>query len=258
MLSSTATTQVPLRIALIGATGKMGCHAIQAIQAAEGMTLAATLSSKHSLEDIASSGATHVLDLTVPDISAQVLEFAVKNGIHAVSGTSGWTQDKRAVLAKQLQHHPKIGVLIAPNFSIGAVLASHFAAKAAPYFDSVEIIEMHHPKKVDAPSGTAVYTAEMVDEARRRAGIAPSPDATTHDPNHARGAKTSNINIHSVRLTGDEAHQKVLLGAQGHQLTLCHEAFNRSSYMPGILLGLRLVESCPGLSYGLDTYLNLD
>lgn len=258
MSSQPTSQQHPIAVALVGATGKMGQHAIDAITAADDMELVATLSSKNPLVEITASKATHVLDLTVPDVSAQVVEFAVNNGLHTVVGTSGWTEDKRAVLATQLQDHPAVGVLIAPNFSIGSVLATRFAAQAAPYFDSVEIIEMHHPKKVDAPSGTAVRTAEMIAEARRQAGVGPSPDATTHDPDHARGAEVSGINVHAVRLAGLEAHQEVLLGTPGQQLVLRHDAFDRSSYMPGVLLGLRTVTSRPGLSYGLDAYLDLD
>lgn len=258
MSSETATSQHLIQVALVGATGKMGRYAIDAINAADDMTLVATLSSKNALEDITASGATHVLDLTVPDVSGQLVAFAVDNGLHTVIGTSGWTEDKRAVLETQLADHPEVGVLIAPNFSIGSVLATRFAAQAAPYFDSVEIIEMHHPHKVDAPSGTAVRTAEMIAQARTKAGVGPSPDATTHDPDHARGATVDGINVHAVRLAGLEAHQEVLMGTPGQQLVLRHDAFDRSSYMPGVLLGLRNVASRPGLSYGLDAYLDLD
>lgn len=256
--STTAPHSHPLSVALVGATGKMGRYAIEAINAADDIKLVATLSSKNPLTDITDSGATHVLDLSVPDISSTVVDFAVRHGLHTVIGTSGWTADKRAALETQLDNAPNVGVLIAPNFSIGSVLATRFAAQAAPYFDSVEIIEMHHPKKVDAPSGTAVRTAEMIAAARNQAGVGPSPDATTHDPDHARGAKVDNINIHAVRLAGLEAHQEVLLGTPGQQLVLRHDAFDRSSYMPGVLLGLRTVASRPGLSYGLDSYLDLD
>lgn len=248
----------PLSVALVGATGKMGRYAIEAINAADDIELVATLSSKNPLTDITDSGATHVLDLSVPNISPTIVDFAVRHGLHTVIGTSGWTADKRAALETQLDNAPNVGVLIAPNFSIGSVLATRFAAQAAPYFDSVEIIEMHHPKKVDAPSGTAVRTAEMIAAARNQAGVGPSPDATTHDPDHARGAKIDDINIHAVRLAGLEAHQEVLLGTPGQQLVLRHDAFDRSSYMPGVLLGLRTVASRPGLSYGLDSYLDLD
>lgn len=255
---SSATTPQPIRVALVGATGKMGRYAIDAINNAEDMDLVATLSSQNALEDITEAQATHVLDLSVPDISPQVVGFAVDNGLHTVVGTSGWTEDKRTTLVSQLAKHPEVGVLIAPNFSIGSVLATRFAAQAAPYFDSVEIIEMHHPHKVDAPSGTAVRTAELIATARENAGVGASPDATTHDPDHARGAQVDGIHVHAVRLAGLEAHQEVLMGTPGQQLVLRHDAFDRTSYMPGVLLGLRTVASRPGLAYGLDEYLDLD
>ena len=258
MSSQTVTPQEPLRVAIVGATGKMGKHAIDAVNAATDMELVATLSSKSELTEITDANASHVLDLTVPDVSPQVAQYAVNHGLHAVIGTSGWTEEKRAVLESQLAERPEIGVLIAPNFSIGSVLATRFAAQAAPYFDSVEIIEMHHPNKVDAPSGTAVRTAEMIAAARQRADVVPSPDATQHDPDHARGAQIDGINVHAVRLAGLEAHQEVLMGTPGQQLVLRHDAFDRASYMPGVLLGLRTVASRPGLAYGLDAYLDLD
>src|SRR5699024_4268616 len=258
MSEQTTTSQDPIRVAIVGATGKMGTYAIDAVNAAADMELVATLSSKNELTDITETAATHVLDLTVPQVSPQVVQFAVNNGLHTVIGTSGWTEDKRAVLEDQLAQAPEIGVLIAPNFSIGSVLATRFAAQAAPYFDSVEIIEMHHPNKVDAPSGTAVRTAEMIAAARQSAEVGPSPDATEHDPDHARGAAVSGINVHAIRLAGLEAHQEVLMGSPVQQFILRHDAFDRSSYMPGVLLGLRTVASRPGLSYGLDAYLELD
>lgn len=258
MTAENDSTQDTIAVALVGATGKMGQYAIDAINAADDMELVAQLSSKHSLEEITAAGATHVLDLTVLDASSRVVEFAVNNGLHTVIGTSGWTEDKRSVLQQQLADQPPVGVLIAPNFSIGSVLATRFAAQAAPYFDSVEVIEMHHPNKIDAPSGTAVRTAEMIADARQQAGVGPGPDATEHDPDHARGANVSGINVHAVRLAGLEAHQEVLLGTPGQQLVLRHDAFDRASYMPGVLLGLRTVASRPGLSYGLDSYLDLD
>lgn len=258
MSSQTTSTTKPITVALVGATGKMGRYATQAINEADDMELVATLSSTSPLTDITDAQATHVLDLTVPDVSPNVVTFAIEHGLHTVVGTSGWTQDKREHLIQQLQNQPHVGVLIAPNFSIGSVLATRFAAQAAPYFDSVEIIEMHHPNKVDAPSGTAVRTAELIADARQQAGVGPSPDATTHDPDHARGAKVADINVHAVRLAGLEAHQEVLMGTPGQQLVLRHDAFDRSSYMPGVLLGLRKVAQRPGLAYGLDAYLDLN
>lgn len=247
-----------IRVALVGATGKMGQHASAAIADAQDIELVASLRSTDSLDEILASGATHVLDLTVPSASPEIVRFAVDHDLHTVVGTSGWSDERRETLTQQLRDHSDVGVLIAPNFSVGSVLASEFAAKAARYFDSVEIVEMHHPNKVDAPSGTAARTAGMISEARKQAGVGPSPDATEHDPEGARGADIEGIHVHAVRLAGLEAHQEVLLGSPGQQLVLRHDAFDRSSYMPGVLLGLRQVASSPGLTYGLDGYLDLD
>jgi len=248
----------PIRVALLGASGKMGRHAAEAVGGAEDLELVAELGSRDRLDAVLDAGATHVLDLTVPDASPGNVAFAVEHGLHAVVGTSGWSAERRSALEGQLAGRPEVGVLIAPNFALGSVLASAFAAKAARYFPSVEIIEMHHPAKVDAPSGTAVRTAGLIADARAAAGVGPSPDATTHDPDGARGALVDGIRVHAVRLRGLEAHQEVLLGGPGEQLVVRHDAFDRGAYMPGVLLGLRTVASRPGLTYGLDGYLELD
>jgi 4-hydroxy-tetrahydrodipicolinate reductase len=247
-----------IRVAVLGASGKMGHYAVEAIDDAEDLDLVARLGSKDRMETVLDAGATHVLDLTVPDASPDHVAFAVENGLHTVVGTSGWSDTRRATLDEQLAGHPEVGVLIAPNFALGSVLASAFAAKAAKYFPSVELIEMHHPAKVDAPSGTAVRTAGLIAGSRAAAGVGSSPDATTHDPDGARGALVDGIRVHSVRLRGLEAHQEVLLGGPGEQLVVRHDAFDRGAYMPGVLLGLRTVASRPGLTYGLDGYLDLD
>ncbi|MCY1159905.1 MAG: 4-hydroxy-tetrahydrodipicolinate reductase [Citricoccus sp.] len=251
-------TEDSIRVAILGASGKMGHYAVEAVDDSADLELVARLGSKDRMESVLEAGATHVLDLSVPDASPDHVAFAVENGLHTVVGTSGWSGERRAVLAEQLAGHPGIGVLIAPNFALGSVLASAFAAKAAQYFPSVELIEMHHPAKVDAPSGTAVRTAGLIAESRAAAGVGPSPDATTHDPDGARGALVDGIRVHAVRLRGLEAHQEVLLGGPGEQLVVRHDAFDRGAYMPGVLLGLRTVASRPGLTYGLDGYLDLD
>ncbi len=253
-----AAPDAPIRVALLGASGKMGRHAVEAVTAAEDIELVAQLTSKDPLEQVLDSGATHVLDLTVPDASPENVAFAVEHGLHTVVGTSGWVPERRERLVTQLADHPQVGVLIAPNFSVGSVLATAFAAQAARYFESVEVVELHHPAKLDAPSGTAVRTAEMIAASRAEAGVAPSPDATERDPDGARGALVDGVRVHAVRLRGLEAHQEVLMGGPGEQLTVRHDAFDRGAYMPGVLLGLRQVASHPGLTYGLDGYLDLD
>ncbi|MGG5172170.1 4-hydroxy-tetrahydrodipicolinate reductase [Pseudarthrobacter sp. J1738] len=246
-----------ISVALLGASGRMGAEAVKAIEAAPDLNLVASLGRNDSLESILASGATHVVDLTVPESTEANVRFAVEHGLHAVVGTTGWDAKRCDALRELLAEHPETGVLIAPNFALGSVLASAFAAKAAQYFESVEVIELHHPNKVDAPSGTAVRTAQLVAAARAEAGVAKSPDATTSDPDGARGAEVDGIRVHSVRLRGLVAHQEVLLGSAGEQLTIRHDSFDRASFMPGVLLGLREVAAHPGLTVGLDGYLDL-
>ena len=235
----------------------MGSEAVKAVENAQDMQLVATLGRGDSLRKVLETGATHIVDLTVPDVTEDNVGFAVENGLHAVVGTTGWDGERLARLEALLEQNPQVGVLIAPNFALGSVLASAFAAKAAQYFESAEIIELHHPDKVDAPSGTAARTAELMGQARREAGVGPSPDATQKDPDGARGAVVEDIHVHSVRLRGLVAHQEVLLGSAGEQLTFRHDSFDRASFMPGVLLGLRTAASRPGLTHGLDGYLDL-
>ncbi len=235
----------------------MGAEAVKAVNAATDMELVAALGRGDSLEILLEAGATHVVDLSVPASTEANVRFAVEQGIHAVVGTTGWDDVKRESLTSLLADHPETGVLIAPNFALGSVLASAFAATAARYFESVEIIELHHPNKVDAPSGTAVRTAELIAAERAAAGVPVSPDATETQLDGARGAVVDGIHVHSVRLRGLVAHQEVLLGGEGEQLTLRHDSYDRASFMPGVLLGLRTVASRPGLTYGLDGYLEL-
>jgi 4-hydroxy-tetrahydrodipicolinate reductase len=149
-------------------------------------------------------------------------------------------------------------VLVAPNFSIGAILMMRFAAEAAPFYESVEIIELHHPDKADAPSGTARRTASLVAEARRQSGAAPMPDATSTSLDGARGADVDGVRVHSVRARGLVAHQEVVLGGVGETLTVRHDSLDRVSFTPGVLLGLRSVATTPGLTVGLETFMGLD
>ncbi|AUI52184.1 4-hydroxy-tetrahydrodipicolinate reductase [Arthrobacter crystallopoietes] len=247
-----------LAVAVLGAGGRMGAEAVKAVDAAEDLKLVAALGRGDSLDSLAGTGAQVVVDLTTPDSTEANVRFAVEHGMHAVVGTTGWDEQKRRNLDALLEAHPGTGVLIAPNFALGSVLASAFAAKAARYFESVEIIELHHPDKVDAPSGTAVRTAQLVAASREEAGVSASPDATTKSLDGARGADVEGVRVHSVRLRGLVAHQEVLLGGPGEQLTIRHDSFDRASFMPGVLLGVRAVASHPGLTYGLDGYLDLN
>jgi 4-hydroxy-tetrahydrodipicolinate reductase len=235
----------------------MGSEAVKAVEAAADMELVAALGRHDSLESIVDARARYVVDLTVPDSTEDNVRFAVERGIHAVVGTTGWTPERLETLRALLADQPQTGVLIAPNFALGAVLATAFAAKAARYFESVEIVELHHPDKVDAPSGTAVRTAQLVAASRAEAGVGPSPDATQKQLDGARGADVDGVRVHAVRLRGLVAHQEVLLGGPGEQLTIRHDSFDRASFMPGVLLGLRSVAAHPGLTVGLDGYMDL-
>jgi 4-hydroxy-tetrahydrodipicolinate reductase len=243
--------------AVLGARGRMGSEAVRAIGAAPDLDLVAALGSSDPLESLVSAGAAVVVDLTVPEATASNVRFLVDHGMHAVVGTTGWTADRLAELEAQLAGSPATGVLIAPNFALGSVLASAFAATAARYFESVEIIELHHPDKVDAPSGTAARTAQLIASARAAAGVPLAPDATRDELDGARGARVDGVPVHSVRLRGLTAHQEVLLGSPGEQLTIRHDSYDRASFMPGVLLGIRSVAGHPGLTVGLDGYLDL-
>ncbi|ORC15566.1 MULTISPECIES: 4-hydroxy-tetrahydrodipicolinate reductase [Rothia] len=245
------------KVAVVGAAGRMGSEAVKAVNAAEDMDLVAALGNGDSLDLLVEYGAEVMVDLTVPAATETNVSFAVENGIHAVVGTTGWSDERLAVLREQLEQHPRVGVLIAPNFAIGSILATEFAAQAAKFFESVEVIEMHHPNKVDAPSGTAVHTAKKIAAARAEAGVGASPDATETDEGGSRGAKVEGVNVHAVRLRGLTAHQEILLGDAGQQLVIRHDSFDRTSFMPGVLLGVRKVAEHPGLTVGLDRYLNL-
>ncbi|MEV0320517.1 4-hydroxy-tetrahydrodipicolinate reductase [Streptomyces sp. NPDC050658] len=246
-----------LRVAVIGAKGRIGSEAVRVVEAAEDLELVAALGRGDKLDTLVESGAQVAVELTNPDAVMANLDFCVRHGIHSVVGTTGWNDDRLAQLETWLAASPKTGVLIAPNFSIGAVLTMKFAQIAAPYFESVEVVELHHPNKADAPSGTAQRTAQLIAAARREAGSAPQPDATTTALDGARGADVDGVPVHSVRLRGLLAHQEVLLGGEGETLTIRHDSLHHSSFMPGILLGVRRVVSTPGLTFGLEHFLDL-
>ncbi|GAA5023167.1 4-hydroxy-tetrahydrodipicolinate reductase [Terrabacter aeriphilus] len=261
MTETSTQTSRPLLVAVIGAGGRMGSEAVRAVEEADGMTLVGAYGSGDDLGDL--GGADVAIELTVPDASPGNVAHCVERGVHVVVGTTGWDAERLEALRGRLADAPPsrsgsgVGVLVAPNFAIGALLMMSFAAKAAPFFESVEVIELHHPAKVDAPSGTAARTAAMIGAARSEAGCAPVPDATTHDPDGARGARVDGVNVHSVRLRGLTAHQEVLLGNAGEMLTLRHDSFDRSSFMPGVLAAVRAVADHPGVTVGLEHYLGI-
>jgi 4-hydroxy-tetrahydrodipicolinate reductase len=246
-----------LRVAVLGAKGRIGSEAVRAVEAAEDMELVAALGRGDELESLVESGAQVVVELTTPASVMANLDFCVRHGMHAVVGTTGWTDDRLTQLNTALAASPRTGVLIAPNFSIGAVLTMKFAQQAARYYESVEVVELHHPNKADAPSGTATRTAQLIAAARAEAGCAPQPDATVTALDGARGADVDGVPVHAVRLRGLLAHQEVLLGSEGETLTIRHDSLHHSSFMPGILLGIRRVVSAPGLTFGLENFLDL-
>lgn len=246
-----------INVAVIGAKGRMGQTVVRAVNGAEDMTVVAELDAGDDVVEAARAGAQIAVDFTEPSVTEANVHALIDAGIHVVVGTSGWGPDALARVDEHLKERPELGVLIAPNFAIGAVLAMRFSAVASRYFESVELIELHHPDKVDAPSGTAAHTLREVAAARADAGVAPSPDATTSDPDGARGALIDGIRVHSVRLRGLVAHQETLLGNPGEQFTIRHDSFDRASFMPGVLLGIREVGRHPGLTVGLDHVMDL-
>jgi 4-hydroxy-tetrahydrodipicolinate reductase len=243
-----------IKVGVLGSRGRMGAEVVKAVTEAKDLELVAQLDLGDSLDALVSSGAQVVVDFTTPDSVMANLEFLIKNNINAVVGTTGF-DDARIAKIKTLLASSKSGVLIAPNFAIGAVLMMEFATKAAKYFESAEIIELHHPNKVDAPSGTAARTADLMSKARKEAGLGAMPDATTSSLDGARGATVGDIPVHSVRLRGLVAHQEVLLGGIGETLSIRHDSIDRVGFMPGVLLGVRQVVTHPGLTFGLENFM---
>ncbi len=243
-----------IKVGVLGARGRMGSEVVKAVTEAADLELVAALDLGDSLDALVANGAQVVVDFTTPDSVMANLEFLIGNNINAVIGTTGF-DDARIAKIKSLLSTSKSGVLIAPNFAIGAVLMMEFATKAAKFFESAEIIELHHPNKVDAPSGTAVRTAELMSKSRKDAGLSPMPDATSTSLDGARGATVGDIPVHSVRLRGLVAHQEVLLGGIGETLSIRHDSIDRVGFMPGVLLGIRQVVTHPGLTFGLENFM---
>ena len=256
--SATPAGEKPLvPVGVLGARGRMGTEVVKAVNAADDLELVAMVDAGDWLFDVANAGAQVVVDFTRPDVVMDNIRFCIDNNIHCVVGTTGFDEEKLATVAEWLESKPDVGVVIAPNFGIGAVLLMKFAQEAARFFPSVEIVELHHPNKVDAPSGTAARTARLVAAARRAAGVPAAPDATTDSLPGARGADVEGIPVHAVRLTGLVAHQEVLMGAAGETLTIRHDSYDRASFMPGVLLAVREISRRPGLTVGIEGFLGL-
>jgi 4-hydroxy-tetrahydrodipicolinate reductase len=244
-----------MKVAVLGAKGRMGAETVAAIESANDLTLSAALDLGDTLDQLVKTGTEVVVDFTHPDSVMKNLEFAINNGINVVVGTTGFDDNKLSDLKNLLSKNPKVGALIAPNFGLGAVLMMQFSQKAAQYFESVEIIELHHANKVDAPSGTAIRTAELITDARKQSKKSAMPDASKTIIPGARGAKVGDVPIHSVRSHGYVAHQEVIFGDAGETLSIRHDSINRAGFMPGVLIGVRNVATHPGLTIGLENYM---
>ena len=242
-----------IAVGVLGAKGRMGSEVCRAVEAAEDLDLVAALDVGDDREPLRQ--AQVVVDFTTPDAVMDNLRWCIEAGLHVVVGTTGFDDDRISQVRAWLAGKPDVGAVIAPNFGVGAVLMMRFAATAAPYFDSVEIVELHHPNKVDAPSGTARRTAELIAQAREGKR---SPDATTQEIDGARGAEVDGVRVHAVRVAGLVAHQEVLLGGHGETMTIRHDSLSRESFMPGVLLGVRWAVEHPGLTVGLEEPLGLD
>jgi 4-hydroxy-tetrahydrodipicolinate reductase len=247
-----------IKVGVLGGRGRVGSEVCRAVEAADDTDLVAIVDVDDELDALVTSGAQVVVDFTQPDVVMDNLEFCIDHGIHAVVGTTGFDEERLATLRGWLDSSPATGVLVAPNFAIGAILMMRFAAIAAPFYESAEVVELHHPDKVDAPSGTARRTAELIAAARRAAGSPPVPDATTTGLDGARGADVEGIRVHGLRVRGLVAHQEVILGGPGETLTIRHDSLDRASFTPGVLTGVRQIAAHPGLTVGLEAFLDLD
>ncbi|MCD6639517.1 MAG: 4-hydroxy-tetrahydrodipicolinate reductase [Nocardioides sp.] len=247
-----------MRVGVLGARGKVGSEVCRAVEAADDIELVAAVDAGDDIEELVRQGAEAVVDFTHPDVVMDNLRYCIEHGIHAVVGTTGFDEARLEQLREWLAASSGTGVLIAPNFSIGAILMMRFAAQAAPFFESVEVVELHHPDKADAPSGTARRTAELIAAARREAGCGPMPDATSTSLDGARGADVDGVRVHGLRVRGLVAHQEVVLGGLGETLTIRHDSLDRASFTPGVLTGLRAIAQHPGLTVGLEHFLPLD
>ena len=243
-----------MKVAVFGARGRMGSEVVRAVEAAEGLELVAAVDAGDDRDAVET--AEVVVDFTHPDVVLDNIAWCTRRGINVVVGTTGFT-DERLEQVRELAEAGGAGVVVASNFSVGAVLMMHVAAQAARLFESVEVIELHHPNKVDAPSGTSATTVGKIAAARADAGLGPVPDATAQELSGARGAQLQGIHVHSVRLRGLIAHQEVLFGGEGETLTIRHDSLDRVSFMPGVIAAVRAVPALPGLTVGIESILGL-
>ncbi len=244
------------RVGVIGAAGRMGTLTCSAVRLSNDLELAAEIDQTDTLDSLV--GCEVAVDFTHPGVVMDHIHWCVDHGVNMVVGTSGFTEERLAVVRSFLGDQTEVGVVVVPNFSVGAVMMTRLAAEAARFFESVEIVEMHHAGKLDAPSGTALHTAQLVGDARRRAGLSDSPDATTTDGLGARGGTADGVRVHSLRVRGAVAHHEVVFGNLGETLTIRHDMLDRAAAMPGVLASLRAAVARRGLTVGLESVLGLE
>lgn len=246
-----------IKVGVLGATGKVGSAVVAGVEKAGDLQLAAKVSAGDSLQVLVDEGVDVIVDFTTPNAVMDNLEFCINNGIHCVVGTTGFDDERYQKVRDWCAANEGVGVLIAPNFAISAVLTMAFARQAAPFFESAEVVELHHPNKLDAPSGTAVKTAQGIADARKEAGLTEMPDATEQALDGSRGASIDGVPVHAVRMKGMVAHEEVIFGTTEQSLTIRQDSYGRESFVPGVLTGVREVANRPGLTIGLDAYLGL-
>ncbi|MCG7295328.1 4-hydroxy-tetrahydrodipicolinate reductase [Corynebacterium afermentans] len=246
-----------IKVGVLGATGKVGSAVVAGVEKADDLQLAAKVSAGDSLQVLVDEGVDVIVDFTTPNAVMDNLEFCINNGIHCVVGTTGFDDERYQKVRDWCAANEGVGVLIAPNFAISAVLTMAFARQAAPFFESAEVVEFHHPNKLDAPSGTAVKTAQGIADARKDAGLSEMPDATEQALDGSRGADVDGVPVHAVRMQGMVAHEEVIFGTTEQSLTIRQDSYGRESFVPGVLTGVREVANRPGLTIGLDAYLGL-
>lgn len=246
-----------IKVGVLGATGKVGSAVVAGVEKADDLQLAAKVSAGDSLQVLVDEGVDVIVDFTTPNAVMDNLEFCISNGIHCVVGTTGFDDERYQKVRDWCAANEGVGVLIAPNFAISAVLTMAFARQAAPFFESAEVVEFHHPNKLDAPSGTAVKTAQGIADARKEAGLTEMPDATEQALDGSRGASVDGVPVHAVRMQGMVAHEEVIFGTTEQSLTIRQDSYGRESFVPGVLTGVREVANRPGLTIGLDAYLGL-
>ncbi|MDK8475194.1 4-hydroxy-tetrahydrodipicolinate reductase [Corynebacterium sp. MSK310] len=246
-----------IKVGILGAQGRVGKAIVEGVNAEDDLELVAEISRGDELQQLVDNHAEVIVDFTQPDSVMGNLEFCIANGIHCVVGTTGFDKERLDQVEQWTRQEGAGNVLIAPNFAISAVMTMVLAKQVAKFFETAEVVEFHHPTKLDAPSGTAIHTAEAIAQARRDADLGEMPDATEKSLDGARGANVDGIPVHAVRTRGMVAHEEVIFGAQGQSLTIRQDSYDRSSFTPGVLVGVREIAQHPGLVVGLDKYLGL-